>query len=164
MTAYRTVKEIRFRFAYSATIVKTPKGYTLRTMGSKIHTRDGDVVWLWNDTTDEQMMLSTLLAGGKFCEFDPVKIFGTAKPKGSAISAWLKSIWGTGEVYSAMAWVKASVPLDVLLGFGGPLPGVTADAETGWHWSCQMQCVRTPRYFESQKSFAKNIAKAGDDQ
>jgi len=34
------------------------------------------------------------------------------------------------------------MPLDVLLGFGGPLPGVTASPETGWHWSSSMHYCR----------------------
>lgn len=151
------MKEITFHFVNSATIIKTPTGYTLRCMGKRIRVKDGDVVRLWNDTTDEQMMLSDLLAGRKFREFDPVKIFGTAQPKGSVVADWLKSLWGTGEVYAAIKWVKNTMPLDVLLGFGGPLPGVTASAETGWHWSCSMSGVRSPKYFESRKEYKKYV-------
>lgn len=151
------MKEITFHFVYSATIIKTPTGYRLQSMGQNIHVKDGVAVWLWNDTTGEQMMLSEFLKGRKFREFDPVKIFGTDKPKGSVIAGWLKSLWGTDEVYEAMTWVKNTVPLDVLLCFGGPLPGVTASAETGWHWSCSMQGTSNPRFYESPQAFKKHV-------
>ena len=149
--------EKTFHFAPSGTIIKTNTGYTLSSLGVRVRVKHDDVVRLWNDATGEQMLLADFLAGKTFKEFDAVKIFGTDKPAGDKISAWLKSLWGTSEVYAAMSWVKWSVPLDVLLGFGCPLPGVTSDAQTGWHWSCSMWSVKSPSLFESRKAFEKYV-------
>lgn len=138
------MKEKTFKFVYSATIKKTLGGYSIRSLGKRCRVKRGEDIWLCNETTDEKIKLSAFLAGERFSEFDPVALFGTNKPKGKVVCDWLKSQWGGSNFYPASAWISSTVPLPVLLGFGGPLPGVTADKETGWHWSCEMRGTSNP--------------------
>jgi hypothetical protein len=128
---------------HGGTIRETEKGWVILSLGKRQKIRKGaeSTCRIWHDSTGEQKMLSKILSGEKFTEFDALKIFGTEQPSGKKITRWLKSMWAkSGDIYPAIQWIKESVPLDVLLSFGGGM----ADLETGWHWSCKLWSATTP--------------------
>jgi hypothetical protein len=135
----------------SAKITVTPKGFTITTYGQRFFVRKGaeNTIEVLHSWTGERKMLPLLVEGAKFSEFDPLTLFGTRQPKGSVVTEWLKSLWGSSLLYPAMQWVKSSVPLDVLLEFRKPLPGVTT-TDTGWHWSCEMSAIKSPKILYSK--------------
>jgi hypothetical protein len=158
--------ETYFHFAYTGTIVRSRAGWTLRSLGDHLFVGDGEEgkVRLFHDATGEQMMLAEWLAGRRFTEFDPVEIFGTAKPAGATIAEWLRSLEGDPLFFPAMAWVKKTVPLDVLLGILPSSPARTIDPATGWHWSSEMQAAGNPSYYASQAEFRHRLRNPADTQ
>lgn len=97
--------------------------------------------------TDEMLSLASILdRGERFDEFDAMKLFQTTKPAGTAIQAWFTELWisDAPNKFTAAAWIKSCVPLDVLLGCTVPQPGVTT-GQNNWHWSSDMATAKNPK-------------------
>ena len=123
---------------HGATISATPKNWIIRSVAVRYvvpKTSDARIILT---TTAQQLLLSEIIAGKNFTTFDPVEIFGTEKPTGQAVRDWLAK---NDDISYGMEWVRNTVPLDILLGYAHPRPGVTSDPSTGWHWSCRMHAV-----------------------
>ena len=123
---------------YGATITSTAKNWIIRSVAVRYVVNKNDDARIVLTTTGQQLLLSEILAGKNFSTFDPIEIFGTENPTGQVVRDWLAK---NDDISHGMEWVRNTVPLDILLGYAHPRPGVTSDPSTGWHWSCRMHAV-----------------------